>query len=54
MTFRLGYQDNAPAINLAVKTGGTWEQVHLTSTDLNHLADLLSHYDKIKNNQSWR
>ena len=53
MTFRLGYQDNAPAINLAVKTGGTWGQVHLTSIDLNHLADLLSHYDKIKNNQSW-
>lgn len=41
MTFRLGYQDNAPAINLAVKTGGSWGQVHLTASKLNYLATLL-------------
>lgn len=40
-TFRLGYQDNAPAINLAVKTGGSWGQVHLTASKLNYLATLL-------------
>ena len=61
IAFRLGYYNNNtnvstddfPAINLAIKQAGIWQDLHLSGDDLTKLKKLIANYINIRDNHTW-